>query len=99
MDALAHPLPPAAVALPLAPLPTCLADLGAGASAVVHRVEGAGTLRRRLMELGFVPGTVVRLVRRAPLRDPLEVELCGYHLSLRRSEALVVRLVPTPAGR
>jgi Fe2+ transport system protein FeoA len=65
----------------------------------VGSVLEGGALRRRLMELGFVPGTIVRVVRRAPLRDPMEVELHGYHLSLRRSEALAVQIVPvSPAA-
>jgi ferrous iron transport protein A len=65
-----------------------LAELRVGETAVVRAVlGGAGPLRRRLLEMGFVSGTPVRVVRVAPLADPMEVELHGYHLSLRRSEA------------
>jgi Fe2+ transport system protein FeoA len=64
-----------------------LADLRVGESATVRAVGGEGTLRRRLLEMGFVSGTEVRVVRVAPLADPMEVELHGYHLSLRRSDA------------
>ena len=64
-----------------------LADLAPGERATVRGVRGAGVLRRRLLEMGFVSGTSLRVVRLAPLGDPMEVELHGYHLSLRRSEA------------
>lgn len=71
-----------------------LADLRPGDHAVVRAVRGSSTLRRRLLEMGFVSGTKVRLVRLAPLADPMEVELHGYHFSLRRAEAdtVLVRL-------
>lgn len=80
-----------AAAAPI-PLPVaCLADLRVGQSATVAGIA-PGPLRLRLHEMGFVPGARVRLVRRAPLRDPLQVEVCGYHLSLRVSEARGVRV-------
>ncbi len=71
-----------------------LADLAAGETSVVVGIE-PGPMRRRLFELGFVSGTCVRLVRRAPLRDPLQVELHGYHLSVRVSEARGVLVAPS----
>jgi len=46
----------------------------------------------RLLEMGFVPGTSVKVVKVAPLGDPLEIQLRGYHISLRRLEAQRVRL-------
>lgn len=83
----AVPLPEGArAAAVLEPGPT-LADLRPGERATVRAVSGAGLLRRRLLEMGFVSGTQVRVVRLAPLADPMEVELHGYHLSLRRAEA------------
>jgi len=66
-----------------------LPDLRAGQKARVRSV-GPGPLRRRLMELGFVSGTPVRVVRYAPFGGPMEVELHGYHVSLRRSEAVAI---------
>ena len=75
------------------PLATAtLADLEPGAGARVASVDSAGALGRRLLDLGFVPGTEVRVVRRAPLGDPVEYELRGYRLCLRRSEALRIRV-------
>ena len=68
-----------------------LGDLPPGAQGRVRAVGGLeGGLRRRLLELGFVPGTHVRVVRRAPLGDPVEVVLHGYHLSLRRADASAI---------
>jgi ferrous iron transport protein A len=60
----------------------------------VAAVDGSSAIGRRLLDLGFVPGTEVRVVRRAPLGDPVEYELRGYRLCLRRSEALQIRVEP-----
>jgi ferrous iron transport protein A len=91
-------LPGMAAASTPAPAPTSLADLEPGAGARVAEVEAGSPIGRRLLDLGFVPGTEVRVVRRAPLGDPVEYELRGYRLCLRRSEALRVRVEPqTPA--
>ncbi len=64
-----------------------LAKLQPGARAIVRKVSGAPELLRRLMELGFVPGTTVTLVRRAPMGDPIELRLRGTHFSIRNTEA------------
>lgn len=69
---------------------TTLADLGVDVSARVARVEGAPALRRRLLEMGVLPGTVLRVVRLAPMGDPLVVRLRGYELSLRHADARAV---------
>jgi Fe2+ transport system protein FeoA len=71
-----------------------LGDLSVGASATVMHVGGERSFRRRLMELGLVPGTVVKLVRVAPLGDPLELRLRGCSLSIRREESLSVTVMP-----
>lgn len=64
-----------------------LPELGTGQCGRVTGYEGAERDRLRLMEMGILEGTVVRVVRRAPLGDPLEVEVRGFHLSLRATEA------------
>jgi len=64
-----------------------LDSLPSGQWARVQDVRAERSLRRRLFELGFVPGTKVRVIRRAPLGDPLELELRGGRLSLRAVEA------------
>ena len=55
--------------------------------------EDDGALRRRLLEMGFCNGTNVEVIRRAPLGDPIEFRLRGYHLSLREEQARHVSIV------
>jgi ferrous iron transport protein A len=71
-----------------------LAQARIGQMVTVERVSGEGSFRRRLMELGLVPGTRVELVGVAPLGDPLELLVRGGSLSIRRTEAegVAVRL-------
>jgi ferrous iron transport protein A len=80
--------------------PVDLSRLPVGAPAVVEAVEEGSPVSVRLLDLGFVPGTAVRALRRAPLGDPTLYEVRGTQLCLRRSEALrvKVRLLPVAAG-
>jgi DtxR family Mn-dependent transcriptional regulator len=64
-----------------------LGRLSAGKRGVVVRVGGEGPVRRRMMDMGLVPGTEVQVVRVAPLGDPIEFTVKGYSLSLREAEA------------
>jgi ferrous iron transport protein A len=64
-----------------------LSELAVGASAVVRDLPKNGPAFVRLREMGMIIGTRVTLVRMAPLGDPLEIKLRGYHLTLRKSEA------------
>jgi Fe2+ transport system protein FeoA len=66
---------------------TALSALREGQTATLRRVAGERGYRRRLLELGFVPGTDLRLVRRVAVGDILEVELRHSRVSLRISEA------------
>ena len=66
---------------------TRLSDLQAGDTGLLCAMECSSVLRLRLMELGFLPGALVRLVRRIPVADLVEIECRGCHLSLRMSEA------------
>jgi ferrous iron transport protein A len=70
-----------------------LSELEPGATAVIDRVV-AGAATRRLQDLGLLPRTQIRVLRRAPLGDPVEYELRGYRLCLRRSDAARVRVQP-----
>jgi len=72
-----------------------LDKLGLGQKGVVVHVSGQGFVRQRTMDMGIVPGTVVKVVKVAPLGDPIEFEVKGYNLSLRRSEAenIIVELL------
>lgn len=74
---------------------TCpLHRLGIGCRGHVVAVEGEPEMRRRLLEMGFCNGACVELIRRAPLGDPIEFRLRGYHLSLRQDQACCVRITP-----
>jgi len=72
-----------------------LTSLASGAKATVHDLNVAEESRLRLMEMGLLVGTTVEVVRYAPLGDPLEIKVRGYHLTLRRHEAnqILVSLV------
>ena len=71
-----------------------LADVQTGEYCVIVRVTGHGSFRHRLMEMGFVRGEKIKVIRNAPLRDPIEYEIMGGHVSLRRIEAQRVEVVP-----
>jgi Fe2+ transport system protein FeoA len=64
-----------------------LRELRPGQSARIAQIGGDRSFRRRLMEMGFLPATMIRLVRRVDIADLLELEVRGSHISLRRSEA------------
>lgn len=64
-----------------------LDDVSVGAIVTVDDVRGADPVAIRLLEMGLTPGVEVRLVGRAPFGDPLELEVRGYRLSIRREEA------------
>jgi ferrous iron transport protein A len=64
-----------------------LRELEIGSSANVVAVHGSGTVAKRLMEMGIIPGVSVRVVKAAPFGDPLEIRVRGYSLALRKSEA------------
>ncbi|MEE1479941.1 MAG: ferrous iron transport protein A, partial [Slackia isoflavoniconvertens] len=70
--------------------------LEVGACAIIDGVNGSGELRRHLLDMGLTPGVGVRLRKVAPMGDPLQVELRGYELTLRVSDAQQVAI--TPAG-
>jgi Fe2+ transport system protein FeoA len=64
-----------------------LSELRQGQTATVVRVGGTGLLRRRILEMGIVKGTEVYVEKYAPLKDPVELIVKGYHVSLRVGEA------------
>lgn len=65
----------------------CLADLTDGEKALIKRIRANSALRKRLVEMGLTPGSVVEVERAAPMGDPVEVKVRGYHLSIRKDEA------------
>jgi ferrous iron transport protein A len=64
-----------------------LTSLAVGSSATVTEIKVPAESRPRLMEMGLLVGTPVELVRFAPLGDPIEIKVRGYHLTLRKHEA------------
>ena len=70
-----------------------LADLQTGQQGVIVKVNGHGSFRKRLIEMGFIAGSKVTVIQNAPLRDPVEYEILGYRLSLRRSEAEMIEVI------
>jgi ferrous iron transport protein A len=71
---------------------TTLAEISSGQRATVEQVEGSDQVSMRLLEMGLTPGCEIRFVGVAPLGDPIEIELRGYRLSLRRTEAQRVQV-------
>ena len=67
-----------------------LTELPIGANGKVISVRGEGSVTRRLMDMGIIPGVAVRMVKAAPCGDPVEVRLRGYSLALRKNEASAV---------
>ncbi len=74
--------------------PTTLAELHIGAQAKIAGFTLAVEIQQRLMELGLTKGATCTLVRVAPMGDPIEVQVRGYHLSLRKSEAQGILIAP-----
>jgi Fe2+ transport system protein FeoA len=69
-----------------------LSELKEGQTATVVRVGGDGPFRRRLVEMGFLRGSEVYVEKYAPLKDPIELILKGYHVSLRVDEAARIQV-------
>ena len=72
---------------------TFLSDLKTGETGIITKVLGRGAFRKRITEMGFVKGKGVTVIKSAPLLDPIEYEIMGYKVSLRRSEAELVEVV------
>ena len=70
-----------------------LSELHTGERAVIAKVSGHGSFRKRLIEMGFIRGKAVRVILNAPLKDPIEYEILGYKVSLRREEASKIEVI------
>lgn len=70
-----------------------LSELKTGEKAVIVKVNGHGSFRKRIIEMGFVRGKLVKVVLNAPLKDPIEYEIIGYKISLRREEADKIEVI------
>ena len=75
-----------------------LSELNIGQSARIVNVGGEGALRQHFLDMGVIPGVTVTLKKAAPLGDPLQLELYGYALTLRKDDAGKIRVAPLPSG-
>jgi len=64
-----------------------LSDLEPGQKGIIVSIKGSGATRRRIMDMGIVRGSKIKVIRRAPLGDPVEFEIRDYNLTLRKKEA------------
>ncbi len=67
-----------------------MSEMKVGERGLINKVGGSGQIRRRLLDMGVIPKTMVEIERVAPLGDPIWIRLKGYHLSLRKHEAASV---------
>lgn len=70
-----------------------LSEVSENRTVVISKVLGHGSFRRRISEMGFVPGKEVAVMKNAPFKDPVEYRLMGYNVSLRRVEANLIEVV------
>ena len=70
-----------------------LSELKTGERGVIVKVNGYGGFRKRIIEMGFVRGSKVKVILNAPLRDPIEYEIIGYKISLRREQASKIEVI------
>ena len=63
-----------------------------GQRAIITRINGSGALRRRFVEMGILKGETILIERHAPLGDPVEYFIKGYHLALRKEEAAQIEV-------
>lgn len=64
-----------------------------GQKATITKINGNGALRRRFVEMGVVKGETILIERNAPLGDPVEYFIKGYHLALRKEEAALIEVM------
>lgn len=76
-----------------------LSDLKTGETGIIVKILGHGAFRKRVIEMGFVKGQQIKVLLNAPLKDPIKYSIMGYELSLRRSEAELVEVVPVENGK
>lgn len=69
-----------------------LRDIAPGKKCRIEALLGRGATYQRLLEMGMIAGTELEVLRYAPLGDPLEIRIHGYHLSLRKAEAQLVEV-------
>lgn len=76
-----------------------LSELKTGEEGIIVKILGHGAFRKRVIEMGFIKGQNIKVLLNAPLRDPIKYSIMGYEVSLRRSEAHLVEVVPVTEFR
>jgi len=74
-----------------------LTELQPGEKAVAVRLTAEGSLARRMLDMGVVPGVMIEVIRRAPLGGPVHIRVRGYDLAMRRQECAAIMVEPLPA--
>ncbi|MCX6895994.1 MAG: FeoA family protein [Verrucomicrobia bacterium] len=74
--------------------PCPLTSIPTGTAAVIEKIQLPPEQRGRLLEMGLLTGTAVELVRFAPMGDPVEIKVRGYHLTIRKHEAEQILVTP-----
>lgn len=70
-----------------------LTELKSGQEAIIIDLDAKGIVANRLNEMGFIKGTKIKVIRNAPLQDPVEYEVLGYKISLRRNDAKLIKVI------
>lgn len=70
-----------------------LSELQNGEYGIISKVRGRGAFRKRIIEMGFIRGKKVTVIKNAPLKDPIEYSILGYEVSLRRTEANLIEII------
>ena len=76
-----------------------LSELTDNQEGIIIKVQGYGAFRKRITEMGFIKGKKVTVIKNAPLRDPVEYNIMGYQVSLRRSEAALIEVITKEEAR
>ena len=69
-----------------------LADAKQGEIVTVTKVNGDGTIKQRLLDMGIMKGSVIKIERYAPLKDPIQISVKGYSLAIRVSEGKMIEV-------
>ncbi len=69
-----------------------LRDVKIGETCTVVKLHGEGAIKRRIMDMGITKGVVIKVVKVAPLGDPIEINVRGYELSLRKADADLIEV-------
>lgn len=76
-----------------------LADLPEGSTGTIRDIDALSPTARRLLDMGFVPGTPIKAIKRAPMGDPTTYEIRGYLVGLRRTESALIDVEIKPDGK